>query len=1157
LLTYDAQGFLETVTDSASGRMVTFHYANGLLDYISGPTTPAVSNGIWVTYGYDGSQNLTSVTYADGSGFTYTYNDANDAHNLTERRNKANHLINTWAYDSQDRCTDNFSVSGAGVTLNYVSAGQVDVTDAYGTLRTYTVSEISGRKRVTALQGAVAAPYDDNNIVRWQYDTDLNLMEVETAAGTIHQYQNYDQRENPRTIVLASGAAEQRTITYTYHPAKNSPLTRTEPSVLGTGDKVTTWDYDSDYDATPNENPTHLLSRLIEQGFTRDAAGATIPYEYITTFTYNEAGQVAGIDGPRTGASDVTSINYYPNGDLDYITRSLIGTAYFNNYNDAGQLGRVTDVNDQSEVFSYDGRGRITGVTHEADASVGSVSYNLAGLPEAATDEDGIAKSYAYDVNGRLYRIHDADGNYQEYLYDAQGNLIEKSSHDPAGDRSARRRWSYQHPVNPGKLWQEIKADGSYKQYGYDSDGNINAVTDFNGNTTAYDYDPLNRLTTITQPGSVLTSYDYDGHGNLVLVMDAENHETTYTYDDLGRLVSSNSADVGVTGYVYDAAGNRVQKTDAMGVTVQYTYDALSRLTEVLFPDASQNITYAYDAGSFGLGRLTGMTDPAGTAGFEYDGRGRFISKGRTIAGHAYLISRAFSPGGRLSSFTYPSGRTIDYTRQSSGRIQQATTTYNLTTLTLVSNLSYNPFGPAKGLDTGSGGAVNNKVDQNGDLEIINSGQPMQQKYKYDANRNLLSILAVNMPRFNQAFTYDALNRLLGANTVFGTLAYTYDDVGNRLTRTVNGQADSYTYQAGTNRLAQVTGANPAAFSYDANGNITDVEDRTFVYNQNNRLIRVEDVSGILAVYTYNGLGQREIKEVDGVTTIFHCDFDGNLISESRSDGTMNIEYLYVDQSRMAMVESDTGKLFFYHNNYLGTPVLMTDDTGTVVWEADYKPFGEASVNPNSAAVNNFRFAGQYYDSETGLHYNWHRYYDPTTGRYLTPDPIGLLGGINLYAYALNNPINFTDPYGNFAITGPVIAGFILAKALGIGVAWGGLQIATYAIGDPLVYPNDPCAQRDYHVSDMMNDMVGGIATGNATLIFGMAGIGNMAESGAVLYPGLMTAAGSPQGQKVLSNATDIISAAVPSTSPAPNLAGAIGYGIGATPPVHDFFSRR
>jgi RHS repeat-associated protein len=83
-----------------------------------------------------------------------------------------------------------------------------------------------------------------------------------------------------------------------------------------------------------------------------------------------------------------------------------------------------------------------------------------------------------------------------------------------------------------------------------------------------------------------------------------------------------------------------------------------------------------------------------------------------------------------------------------------------------------------------------------------------------------------------------------------------------------------------------------------------------------------------------------------------------------------------------------------------------------VVWEADYKPFGEAGVNGKSTVVNNFRFAGQYYDEETGLHYNWHRYYDPKNGRYLTPDPIGLLGGINPYVYTLNNPINAIDPFG-------------------------------------------------------------------------------------------------------------------------------------------------
>jgi len=203
-LGYDAQSRLETVGDSAGGRLLTLHYAGGMLDHISGPITAAVSDGVWVSYEYDSYQNLVSVDYADGSGFIYTYTDPDDVHNLTARRNKADHLLNTWAYDSQDRCIDNYSVNGTGVTIDYVSGIQVDVTDAYGTLRTYEVSEISGRKRVTALQGAVAAPYDENNIVRWQYDTNLNLIEVETAGGAIHQYQNYDERGNPQTVVLAS-----------------------------------------------------------------------------------------------------------------------------------------------------------------------------------------------------------------------------------------------------------------------------------------------------------------------------------------------------------------------------------------------------------------------------------------------------------------------------------------------------------------------------------------------------------------------------------------------------------------------------------------------------------------------------------------------------------------------------------------------------------------------------------------------------------------------------------------------------------------------------------------------------------------------------------------------------------------------------------------
>jgi len=159
-------------------------------------------------------------------------------------------------------------------------------------------------------------------------------------------------------------------------------------------------------------------------------------------------------------------------------------------------------------------------------------------------------------------------------------------------------------------------------------------------------------------------------------------------------------------------------------------------------------------------------------------------------------------------------------------------------------------------------------------------------------------------------------------------------------------------------------------------------------------------------------MGQRVIKEVDGVSTVFHYDFNGNIIAESDLDGNFNTEYLYNGKGRVALVNVSTEEMFFFLNDRLGTPQMLTDASNTVVWEGLYKPFGGADVNPNSSVVNNFRFPGQYYDNETGLHYNYFRYYDPATGRYLTPDPIGLVGGINLWIYANGNPINAIDPWG-------------------------------------------------------------------------------------------------------------------------------------------------
>jgi YD repeat-containing protein len=459
---YDAQGFLDSVQDNASGRMLRFHYLDGLIDYIEGPATDAVSDGKWVEYEYDAHRNLTSVTYADGSGFDYIYNDPYQVNNLTGKKDKQGHRLNTYAYDRFDRCIDSSNSHGQGVGIRYETGNQVDVTDDYGVLRTYMIAEINGRRRVTAMLGAPSPPYSTSYAVNWTYDEDLNLTEVEYANSTVNQYQNYDSKGNPETSILASGETEQRTITWTYHPDINMPLTRTEPSVLGDGDKVTIWDYDDDHDAAPNENPTGLITRIVQQGYTKNTSGQTVSYENVTTFVYNEYGQILTIDGPRTDISDVTSFEYdSTTGNLNTITHALIGdtTLPQSDYNAAGLAGKIIDVNGQSTRFTYDGKGRIIAIAYDADGSTQKVTYNDAGLPDYEIDEDGIEKSYEYDdTYGRLLRRYDPENNYIQYLYDDQGNLVEKSKHVENGDRYSRHRWNYQSPDIKGKLWKtEIK----------------------------------------------------------------------------------------------------------------------------------------------------------------------------------------------------------------------------------------------------------------------------------------------------------------------------------------------------------------------------------------------------------------------------------------------------------------------------------------------------------------------------------------------------------------------------------------------------------------------------------------------------------------------------------------------------------------------------
>ncbi|MCP4689080.1 MAG: hypothetical protein GY859_13585, partial [Desulfobacterales bacterium] len=308
-------------------------------------------------------------------------------------------------------------------------------------------------------------------------------------------------------------------------------------------------------------------------------------------------------------------------------------------------------------------------------------------------------------------------------------------------------------------------------------------------------------------------------------------------------------------------------------------------------------------------GRLTAMADPSGTTAFTYDQRGRLIGKDVRIGPDLFSLTRAYTPGGRVLSDIFPTGRALNFTRDVNGKVESiSTTAYGGSEVkTLLEEMRYQASGVLAGMRTGYNGVVEILAEECPCIESVNPGEALERTYMYDANRKLTGIESPNLSRYARTYIYDALNRLRQASGDFGELLYTYDAAGNRATRVLNGAAQTYTYAPGSNRLVEISGFNPVTFSHDANGNITAINEKTLVYNQNNQLSQVKAGSNVLAQYTYNGLGQRVKKDAAGRRTLYIYDFDGNLAAEARANGNVTSEYLYNGRSRIARINALTG----------------------------------------------------------------------------------------------------------------------------------------------------------------------------------------------------------------------------------------------------------
>jgi len=476
---------------------------------------------------------------------------------------------------------------------------------------------------------------------------------------------------------------------------------------------------------------------------------------------------------------------------------------------------------------------------------------------------------------------------------------------------------------------------------------------------------------------------------------------TTYTYDDLGNRWKEDSRDRGVLDYRYDAAGLLTGQTDAAR-QVRTTYDELNRPIRIRYGKKDE-VRFSYGKKGSASGKLVEIRERTGSVRYDYTAFGELASVRQTFkGGPKFSQTYAYDKAGRIGTTTLPGGQKLAYNYDDAGRLAGVM----LDNRPILTHMRYSALGMTSAT-WGNGLKYRASYDALGRITSQTQGKTTV-AYAYDKAGNIVR-------QGDQTYAYDKLDRLIGAAHVplpdaikRGDITYRYDANGNRMSATFGNKKTRYIYQPGTNRLASINGT---TLKYDEAGNLIEDGRFTFSYNARNRLSKVSDKQGhAIAIYTYNALGLRTSKTVNGTTTYYVYNPNGMLVAEEDEKGNVLKQYVWLGIRPIAVIEGEN--IYYIHTNHLGTPRVVTDSNGTEVWQWQPTPFGMGK--PAGDIPLNLRFPGQYFDTETGLNYNWNRYYDPKAGRYIRHDTIGLKGGMNPFVYVDGNPVDLLDSIGLF-----------------------------------------------------------------------------------------------------------------------------------------------
>ncbi|WP_354514240.1 MULTISPECIES: RHS repeat-associated core domain-containing protein [unclassified Luteibacter] len=1059
-LTYTAPNpiaLLNAVTDSA-GRTLLFYYDN----YTYRLSLVKFPDNSYASFSYVAKNGtLSGVVYANGAIHNYGYGETGYVgatalpRALTGLTDGTTNRYESITYDDLGRATSSSFVGGVGATkIAYNADGSSDITYPLGNTVHMGFSSPAGLGRVSTLSAACAPDCGQP----WRSRTYDALGFPETAVdfkGTIQRtrYNAYGLLEQ---TIEAQGTASQRTTTTTWDTSLRQPLKQTLLGATGNPIKTSTWAYNAMGQVVARCEADPAIAGANAYACT---ASGTAPagvrrwtYTYCTAVDTTQCPRVGLLlsqTGPRRDLNETTTYRYYLSagtawkaGDLQTITDALGHVTTFSSYDLAGRVSRMVDANGVITDFAYDSVGHPVArtVRANADGSASStldatttVVFDQRGLIYQSTDPDGTLLKYTYDTAHRLTEVTDANGNRIHYTLDVAGNRTREETFDAGGvsRRLLSRTFNTLGQLvsvtdGLGHVVFDATATGSY-----DANGNLVAVKDALGVTGQDTYDALDRrVTHITNVNgtdatkATTTALALDALDRITSVSDPEGLVTTYTFDGLGNLSGQVSPDTGTQSSTFDAAGNTVTHTDAKGTVVTQTFDALGRKTADTYADATLNAAYRYDetnsvtgcASSFPIGRLTRMVETAVTTTYCYDNEGRVTEKRQTQGGTTDTTDYAYTRAGRLAGTAMPSGAVVAYTRNTLGQITSISATpAGGKATSIVSAVSYRPFGPVTGYTLGSGQVVTRTYDANGAVTDVNSAH-FNAHYQRDAAGQIVGFGSSPTSGNVETYAYDPLHRLTAVQSASFNESYTYSKTGDRLSKAssdpVAGAQGPYTYQPGTHRLVDVNGG---PWTFDANGSVTQRQvpgaTISYVYDGRGRLAEQDNSGYAQATFAYNAMSQRVslYRSSSGQVSRFVYDEAGQLLGNY---GFLPREYIWMDGLPVGALSVQQGAAYVIADG-MGTPRRVDLGDGSSrywQWLPTGNPFGERSFTGNY--VFNLRFPGQYFDTETGLLYNVHRYYHPDTGRYLQSDPIGLAGGVGTYGYVGANPLNSVDSSG-------------------------------------------------------------------------------------------------------------------------------------------------